>query len=134
MVCMLLVFLWLAATKGINGVKDFVFWKQAAVKQKAIDAKLSKIDEMEKAFDQTLVEYAKSKEALAAAKRETDIRTEIFNNDAKSAAQQVKEFEKAVAEKPVVTDPTGVTMEQLCLRAKTSGGSEATIRALCPAG
>lgn len=134
LVVILLIFSWLFITRGMNAVKDFVFWRQANQKQEEVNSKLAKAEEQKKVLDITLQEYAKSKEALAAAKKESDILKGIFNDDAKNAAQKLKAYQDALLSAPVVTDPTGVTMQDLCGRAKASGGSPQLIAALCPAG
>jgi len=134
LVVVFLIFAWLFLTRGMNAVKDFVFWRQANQKQQEVNTKLAKAEEQQKALDITLQEYAKSKEALAAAKKESEIREKIFNDNSKTASQKVAAYKDALSAAPTVTDPVGVSTDDLCQRAKAIGGSSQLIAALCPEG
>jgi hypothetical protein len=74
---------------------------------------------------------AVAKKDLEVEKAETDRLKKVFNDQAKTAAEKVAEFKKAVADDPVHTPTDNVTTEDLCARAKAIGSSAATIAALC---
>lgn len=96
-----------------------------------LQKELDSATEQKKEIEQTLIEFAKSKEALAAATKEREIREEIFNDKTKNAKEKVQAYEAAVSAAPVHTDPTNISTDDLCRRARSLGSSQATIDALC---
>jgi hypothetical protein len=114
-----------------NGIGNFFFHRQINAERSKVQKELDSAAEQKKALEQTLIELAKSKEALAAASKEREIRDQIFNDKNKTAKEKVAAFEAAMQSAPVRTDPTGVSTNDLCERARSLGASQATIDALC---
>lgn len=126
-----LVFAWVGLTKGWNGISNLIFWRQANAKQKEIDQKLQKADEHQKIIDQTLLQLAESEKRLAEATKAREEAERIFNDSTKTSKEKVAAFKEALDAAPVSTDPSNITDEALCARAKAAGSSLAVIAALC---
>ncbi len=122
---------WLYLTKGINGISNFVFWRKANREQAAIQEKLNKAEKQQEVIDQTLKDLAVANSKLEEAKKVTDKAVEVFDDTDKTSKQKVAEFEAIMSTAPVRTDPTGVTDDQLCARAKAAGSNPDLIAALC---
>jgi len=127
----LLILLWLYATKGINGIQSFIFYKKANAEQAKINADLEKAKQQQAIIDQTLRDYKQAKADYDSVKAEKDKLEKVFNDQSKSAAEKVAAFKAALADDPVHTPTDNVTTDDLCARAKAIGSSPATITALC---
>lgn len=130
-VIILAIFIWYFQTKLWNGVGNLVFAAKMTWQEKNLQKELDSAAAQQKEIDQTLLELAKSKEALAAAKREREIAEKIFDDKSKTAKEKVAAYEAALQGAPVHTDSSGVTVNDLCARAKAIGASAATVASLC---
>jgi biopolymer transport protein ExbB/TolQ len=124
-------FVWYKSVGILNALGNAWFAAKMSWQGRQLQKELDSADVQKKEIEQTLIEFAKSKEALAAATKEREIREEIFNDKTKNAKEKVQAYEAAISAAPVRTDPTGVTVDDLCQRARAIGSSQATIDALC---
>lgn len=124
-------FIWYQGSHVWNGVGNMWFAAKMSWQQKNLQKELESVPAQKKALEETFIELAKSKEALAAATREREIREEIFNDKTKTAKEKLQIYESVMSAAPVHTDPSGVTTNDLCTRAKALGSSQPTIDALC---
>lgn len=131
LVAILIFFIWYKGTQGWNQIGNFFFHRQINAERAKVQKELTDAAAQKQELEKTLVEFAKAKEALAAAQKEREIREQIFNDANKTAKEKVAAYKAAMSAAPVHTDPTGVSTEDLCQRAKSIGGSQATIDALC---
>jgi hypothetical protein len=127
----LLLFVWLYATKGINGISNFFFWRKANAEQKVIDKKLAEADKKQEVIDQTLLRLADSEKKLAEVSKAREESERIFNDSTKSSKEKVAAFKDALSSGPVLTDPNSVSNADLCARAKAAGSNPAAVAALC---
>lgn len=130
-VIVLAIFIWYFQTKLWNGVGNLVFAAKMSWQGRSVQKVLESAAAQQKEIDNTLLELAKSKEALAAAQREREIAEKIFDDKNSTAKEKVAAYEAAMQGAPVHTDPTGVTVSDLCTRAKAIGASAATVASLC---
>jgi biopolymer transport protein ExbB/TolQ len=124
-------FAWYKSAWVFNGIGNIWFAAKVSWQGKNLQKELDSAATQKKEIEQTLIELAKSKEALAAATKEREIREQIFNDKTKTSKEKIQAYEAAMSAAPVHTDPTGVTTDDLCERARSLGSSQATIDALC---
>lgn len=128
----ILVFLfWYRGTQIWNGVGNWLFSRQINAERVKVQKELDSAAAQKKVLEQTLLDYKAAKEELTTVKAEKDRLEAIFNDKSKTASEKVAAFKAAVADDPVSTPTDGITIEDLCARAKTSGSSAAVIAALC---
>lgn len=127
----LVFFLWYKGTQLWNGIGNFFFHRQINAERVNVQKELDDAAAQKQELERTLVEFGKAKEALAAAQKEREIREQIFNDANTTAKEKVALFEAAMQSAPLHTDPSGVTVDALCERAKALGSSAATLDALC---
>lgn len=118
-------------TKAWNGIGNFLFHRQANEMSQDVKDQLAKAAEQKKLLEQTMLELAKSKEDLATATKAREEAEKIFNDKSKTAGQKLAAFEAAKSAAPIHTDPSNVSIDDLCARAKAIGGSQDLIDALC---
>ncbi len=114
-----------------NGIGNKIFEWKIGKKQADVNKDLADAAKQKAVLEQSLRELKEAKEELTTAKAETDRLKGIFNDSSKSSAAKVAEFNKAIADDPVSTPTDGITINDLCQRAKDSSASPATIAALC---
>lgn len=114
-----------------NGIGNWLFRRQINAKQAEVQKQLDDAAKQKQALEQTLLELKQTKEAYAAAKAEADAARQIFYDQSKTSSAKVAEFKEILADTPTHTDPTGVTTDDLCARAKASSASEYVTKALC---
>lgn len=131
LVCLLFLVLWLWATKGVNGISNFFFWRQANAKLAKVNADLEDSKKKQAIIDQTLKDLAASEQRVAEAEKARIEAERIFKDATKTAKEKVAAYEAAMRDNPVHTDPAGVTTDDLCARAKTANSNPDLIRALC---
>lgn len=131
LIAIVLFFLWYKGTQLWNGIGNYFFHRQINSERAKVQKELDDAAAQKQELEKTLVEFAKAKEALAAASREREIREEIFNDKTTTAKEKLQIYQDVMSAAPVHTDPTGVTVSDLCERAKAIGSSAATIAALC---
>jgi hypothetical protein len=124
-------FVWYKSAQIFNGIGNMWFAIKMSAQGRQLQRELESADVQKKEIEKTLVELALSKKDLDAAKAETDQLKKVFNDQSKTAAEKVAEFQNAVADEPVHTPTDNVTTEGLCARAKAIGASAATTAALC---
>lgn len=127
----LLLSVWFYGTRLSNGISNWMFARQVATKDKQLADQQTKIDAQSKVLAQTLIELAQSKKDQAVLTARSIQLEGIFNDASKTASQKVQAFNAAMSAAPVHTDPNGVTLSDLCQRAKNIGGSPELIAALC---
>lgn len=127
----LAIVLWFYGAKLWNGVGNYVFHRREAALEKELSAEKAKAEQQKKAIDQTLMELAASKKTEAAAVAHSKELEGIFNDKSKTAAEKLQAYKDAMSAAPTHTDTSGVTLDSLCARAKSSGASPETIAALC---
>jgi predicted Holliday junction resolvase-like endonuclease len=127
----LILFIWLYVTKGINGISNFFFWRKANAEQKVINEKLAKAEKQQKVVDQTLLRLAESEKKLAEASKAREESERIFNDSTKTSREKVEAFKEALSAAPIHTDPNSVSDDDLCTRAKAAGSNPAALAALC---
>ena len=131
-VVLILVFLiWYKSTQIFNGIGNMWFATKMSWQDKNLQKELETANVQKKEIEQTLIEFAKSKEALAAAQREREIREEIFNDATKTAKEKLQIYEQVMSAAPIFTDPANISTADLCARARALGSSQATLDALC---
>jgi hypothetical protein len=124
-------FIWYKSAGILNAFGNTWFAAKMSWQGRQLQKELDNAAEQKKEIEQTLLDLAVAKKDLEVEKAETDRLKKVFNDQAKTAAEKVAEFKKAVADDPVHTPTDNVTTEDLCARAKAIGSSAATIAALC---
>lgn len=122
---------WFYGAQVWNGIGNKVFEWKIGKKQEQVNKELADAAEQKKILEQTLFEYAQSKKELEAVKAEKDRLEQVFNDKSKTASEKVAEFKKIAGSEPEHTATDGVTLNELCERAKAAGASQSTINSLC---
>jgi biopolymer transport protein ExbB/TolQ len=131
MVLILGFFVWYKSAGILNAFGNTWFAAKMSWQGRQLQKELDNAAEQKKEIEQTLLDLAVAKKDLEVEKAETDRLKKVFNDQAKTAAEKVAEFKKAVADDPVHTPTDNVTTEDLCARAKAINASAATITAVC---
>lgn len=127
----LVLILWLYGVKAWNHAGNWLFSRQINAERAKVQKELDDAAAQKKVLEQTLFEYAQSKKELAEVKAEKDRLEQVFNDKSKTASEKVAEFKKIAGSEPQHTATDGVTINDLCQRAKAANASAATIAALC---
>lgn len=128
----LLLVSWLYITKGINGVSNFFFWRAANKKQAQVEQQLKDAADAKQAqIDQTLRDLAAAKATLVEKIAAADAARKVFEDADKTSKEKVAALEAILSAPAVHTDPTGLTTDDLCARAKAANSNPGLIAALC---
>jgi len=130
-VVILVFFLWYKGTQIWNGIGNWLFHRQINAEREKVQKELESAAEQKKALELTMREFAAAKAELEMVKAEKDKLVKVFNDQSKTASEKVAIFKAAVADDPRVTPTDGVTISDLCQRARTANASAATVTALC---
>lgn len=130
-VVLLAIFIWYKGTQVWNGVGNMIFAAKMSWQGRQLKSELDSAADQKKEIDKTLTEFAVAKKELESVKAEKDRLEKVFNDQSKTAAEKVAEFNKAMADDPEHTATDNVTTESLCARAKAIGASAATVSAVC---
>lgn len=130
-VIILVIFIWWFQTKLWNGTGNLIFAAKMTWQERSVQKELESAAAQQKEIDKTLLDLARSKEALAAAAKERELAEKIFNDSDKTAKEKVAAYEAMRSRVPVATDPTGADLDSLCAKARALSASQATIDGLC---
>lgn len=122
---------WFYGARVWNGIGNWFFHRQINAERQKVEKELAEAAETKKALEQTLIEYGQAKKELVTVKAEKDKLEQIFNDKSIGAATKVAEFKKILEQPAPHTNTDGITLTDLCQRARSSNASAATIAALC---
>lgn len=127
----LLIALWFYGTTFKNHISNTLFQHKEQKIDKDVQKQLAQAAEQKKELDKTLLELKQAREDLDKAKAQREQAEVIFNDKFKTATQKLADYKTVMSDPSIHTDPTGVTTDDLCERAKQVGSDQAVIDALC---
>lgn len=128
---LIVIILFFFGARAWNGVGNYFFQREVTKARAEVQQQLDQAAQQKKELERTLIELDLSKRDLEKATKAREEAEAIFNDKSKTSAQKVADYKAVLADAPIRTNPSGVTTDDLCQRAKANGADATVVNALC---